>query len=123
MLESTICDDGPKEKDTSPTTRLGEGPALTIADRSTISDRRLVDLFIKSAQENNIPFQIKQPLIGGTDAARLHLTREGVPSIAVSVPTRYIHSPSALLSLRDFDNTLDLMQKTLPRLQRGLPSL
>lgn len=123
VLESTICDDAPKEQDVSPTTRLGLGPALTIADRGLISDKRLVKLVLATAQENNIPLQIKQPLIGGTDAARLQLAGVGVPAVSVSVPARYIHSPAALLSLNDFGNTLRLMQKTLPKLQRGLGEL
>lgn len=121
VLESTVCDDSPKEKDVSPTTRLGYGPALTVADKSLIADKRLVKLVRTTALENGIPLQIKQPLIGSTDAGRLQLTREGVPSVALSVPTRYIHSPAALLSLSDFDYTLALMRETLPKLQRRLP--
>jgi putative aminopeptidase FrvX len=120
VLESTVCDDSPKEKDVSPTTRLGYGPALTVADRSLIADKRLVKLVTAAARENGLLLQIKQPLIGSTDAGRLHLTREGVPSVAVAVPTRYIHSPAAMLSLRDFDNTLLLMRKTLLKLPRHL---
>ncbi len=123
VLESTICDDSPKEKDISPTTRLGDGPAITVADRSLIADRRLVNLLIETAKENRIPYQIKQPLVGGTDAGRIHLAKAGVPSAAVSVPTRYIHSPVNLLSLKDFDNTLTLMVKALPRLGKGLENL
>lgn len=120
VLESTVCDDSPKEKDTSPTTRLGSGPALTLADRSMIADKRLVKMVTSTARENNIPLQIKQPLIGSTDAGRVHITREGIPSMVLSVPTRYIHSPAAVLSLRDYESTLQLMQKALPKLQRTL---
>ncbi len=123
VLEATICDDSPKEKDVSPTTRLGAGPALTVADRSVISDKRLVQLLTTTARENKIPLQIKQPLIGSTDAGRLHLTREGVPSVSLAVPARYIHSPAALLSLSDYNNTLLLLKQALPKLQRGLANL
>ena len=120
VLESTVCDDSPKKKDVSPTTRLGEGPAITMADRSFIADQRLVKLLVETAKENRIPYQIKQPMIGGTDAGRIHLTKEGVPSVAVAVPTRYIHSPVSLLSLRDYQNTVALMTKALPKLGKGL---
>lgn len=122
ILESTVCDDSPKKKDESPTTRLGGGVAITIADNRTISDRRLVDLLIHTAQENKIPYQIRQPKGGGTDAARIHLAKEGVPTVAVAVPTRYIHSPVSLLSLKDFESTIALMTKTLPKLGQGFPS-
>ena len=123
VLESTVCDDSPKDKDLSPTTRLGAGPALTVADKSLIADKRLVKLLIATARENGIPLQIKQPLIGGTDAGRIHITREGVPSVVLAVPTRYIHSPAAVLSLSDYGFTLQLMQKALPKLQRHPPEI
>jgi len=117
-LESTVCDDSPKKKDVSPTTRLGAGPAISIADNSAIADRRLVNLLVTTAQENKIPFQFKQPMIGSTDIGRIHLAREGVPAVAVAVPTRYIHSPVSLLNLRDFENLVALMTKALPKLAK-----
>jgi len=115
-LEGTIADEIPKEKDASPTTRLGKGPAITVMDRSFIADRRLVRLLIDTAEDQDIPYQIKQPGLGGTDAGAIHLAREGVPSATVAVPSRYIHSPVALLSMDDFDNTVRLMRESLSRL-------
>lgn len=121
-LEGTIADDLPKKKDTSPTTRLGDGPAITIMDRSVIADKRLVEFLVETAEEEGIPYQFKQPLVGGTDAGRIHLTREGVPSGVVSVPCRYIHAPACLLSLTDFENTVRLMKKTLGKFTREVLS-
>jgi tetrahedral aminopeptidase len=120
VLESTTCDDSPKTLDLPTVTRMNYGPAITIVDNSMIADRRLVDLFVETAKENRIPFQFKQTTSGGTDAGRIHLTREGVPSAVVSVPTRYFHSAVALLSLQDYQNTLALMTKALPKLRKGL---
>ena len=117
-LEGTIADDIPKDKEGSPTTELGQGPAITVMDRSFIADRRLVRLLTRTADELDIPYQFKQPGIGGTDAGAIHLAREGVPSVTVSVPCRYIHGPVALMSLDDFDNTVRLMRGTLSRLTR-----
>lgn len=117
-LEGTICDDMPKQKDLSPTTMVGHGPAITVMDRSVISDRRLVDLLASTAEANKIPYQFKQPGIGGTDAGAIHLSREGVPSVVVAVPSRYIHSPVCLLSLNDLDRTVQLMQQSLARLDK-----
>jgi endoglucanase len=117
-LEGTVADDIPKDKDVSPTTEMGEGPAITVMDRSFIADRRLVRLLTSTAEELRIPYQIKQPGVGGTDAGAIHLAREGVPSATVAVPCRYIHSPVALLSLDDFDNTVRLMRESLSRLTR-----
>jgi len=117
-LEGTIADDIPKDKEGSPTTELGRGPAITVMDKSFIADRRLVRLLKSTAAELDIPYQFKQPGIGGADAGTIHLAREGVPAATVSVPCRYIHSPVSLLSLDDFDNTVRLMRETLSRLTR-----
>ena len=119
-LEGTIADEIPKDKDVSPTTEMGKGPAITVMDRSFIADRRLVRLLIDTAEVKKIPCQIKQPGMGGTDAGAIHLAREGVPSATVAVPSRYIHSPVALLSMRDYENTVRLMRESLSRLTRDL---
>jgi endoglucanase len=118
VLECTAADDLPRLEDEADEgyPRLGDGPAITVMDRSFIADRRLVDLLIETAKAEEVPYQFKRPGIGGTDAGAVHLTREGVPSAAVSVPARYIHSPAAILDLADFWNTVKLMQATLKRL-------
>jgi len=113
VLEGTICDDMPKKKDVSPSTELGAGPAITIMDRSFIADRGLVKLLVETAEKLDIPYQFKQPGIGGTDAGAIHLAKEGIPSATVSVPCRYIHSPVCLLSLEDLENTVRLMKAAL----------
>jgi endoglucanase len=117
-LEGTVCDDSPKKKDVSPVTRVGGGPAITFADHSLLSDRRLVNLLVETARENKIPYQFKQAVAGGTDAGRITLVKEGVPSVAVAVPTRYIHSPVSVLSKRDFENLIALMTKALPKVAK-----
>jgi endoglucanase len=117
-LEGTVCDDLPKEKDVSPTTELGKGPAIYVMDRSLIADHRLVRLLMDTAQAEGIPYQFRQPgMTGGTDAGAIHLVKAGVPSVAVAIPCRYIHAPVSLLSLNDFDHFLALMKATL----RALP--
>ncbi|HUT17853.1 MAG TPA: M42 family metallopeptidase [Anaerolineae bacterium] len=115
-LEGTICDDGPREKDISPTTAVGKGPAISPMDRSVIADRRLVRLLIETAEAEGIPYQLKQPGMGGTDAGAIHLAKTGVPSVPVSVPSRYIHSPVCMLSKEDLENTVRLMAATLRRI-------
>jgi putative aminopeptidase FrvX len=118
VLEGTIADDLPKEDDVSPTTELGKGPALSVMDRSTIYDKRLNKLLADTAQELGIAHQYKQPGLGGTDAGSIHRARSGVPTAAVSVPCRYIHSPAAILNKRDYRNTEKLVRESLMRLSR-----
>ncbi len=121
-LEGTICDDLPKKKDESPVTELGKGPAITFMDRSFIADRRLFDLLVGTAEREAIPYQLKRVAAGGTDAGAIHLTREGVPSVVLSVPSRYIHAPVSMLSLSDYDHAVQLMRAALHSLERGLES-
>ena len=118
VLEGTICDDGPKKRDVTPVTRLGAGPAITIADRSVIADRELTDLLVQTAREHDIPYQFKAPGVGGTDAGAIHLTREGVPSAVVSVPSRYIHAPACMLDLNDYHHAAQLMIETLKQMSK-----
>ena len=112
-LEGTIADDLPKKKDVSPTTKLGAGPALTVMDRSFIAHQGLLQHTISVAEANGIPYQFKQPGIGGTDSGAIHVSREGIPAVTVAVPCRYIHSPASLMSLEDFQHTVALVRETL----------
>lgn len=117
VLEGTICDDGPKDTDTSPTSELGKGPAISIMDHSIIADKRMVQLMLSTAEELNIPFQIKQPGKGGTDAGAIHISGTGIPTVPVAVPCRYVHSPVSIISKQDFENTIKLVTGVL---QKGI---
>ncbi|MCY3708354.1 MAG: M20/M25/M40 family metallo-hydrolase [Caldilineaceae bacterium] len=112
-LEGTVADDLPKQNDVSPTTELGKGPAISVMDRSAHADRRLVRILTETASDHDIPWQIKQPGVGGTDVGTIHLARAGVPAVAVAVPCRYIHTPAALMDPEDVKNTIQLMSKAL----------
>jgi len=113
VLECTGANELPVDKDVSPSTRLGKGPAITIMDATFIADKRLVEHLVRVAEQHKIPYQIKQPYIGGTDAGVIHKVRAGIPSATVSVPCRYIHSPAGILNLDDFSNTLALVRQSL----------
>ena len=112
-LEGTVADDLPRQEDVSPTTELGKGPAISVMDRSAHADRRLVRILTQTADAHNIPYQFKQPGVGGTDVGAIHLARSGVPSVAVAVPCRYIHTPAALMDPADVENTFELMRHAL----------
>jgi endoglucanase len=120
VLECTGANEVPSKQDISPSTRLGGGPAITIRDNSFIADPRLVEHFGAVARSLGIPHQYKQPNIGGTDAGAIQRVREGVASITLSVPARYIHSPAAIMDLTDFDNAVTLAREALMRLPETL---
>ncbi len=116
VLDCTPANDMPKKQDVSPNTRLGHGPAIYIVGGRTFSDPRLVELLTQAGDEDGIPYQIRQPGGGGTDAGGIQLTRQGVPVVSVSVPGRYIHSPATIISRKDFENTPRLVRAALSRL-------
>jgi tetrahedral aminopeptidase len=97
-------------------TRLGAGPAIYVADRSTLSDPRLVRHLVETAETQAIPYQLRQPGGGGTDAGAIQRQREGIPSISVSTPCRYTHTPAGICRLEDCQNTLRLMEAAIARL-------
>jgi endoglucanase len=97
-------------------TRLDSGPAIYIADRRTLSDPRLVRHLVETAETAGIPYQIRQPGGGGTDAGAVHKQRAGIPSVSVSVPGRYAHTPAGIARLTDWKNTLALVHTALTRL-------
>ncbi len=102
--------------------RLGAGPAIYIADRETLSDPRLIRHMIDTAEALGIPYQIRQPGGGGTDAGAIHVQRSGIPSISLSVPGRYMHTATNLIQLSDWDYTYRLAQAALDRLTPELLS-
>lgn len=89
--------------------KLDGGPAIYVADRSTLSDPRLVQHFIQVASQKGIPFQVRQPGGGGTNAGAIHQSREGIPSISISVPERYPHTAGSIMRILDWENTLALI--------------
>lgn len=117
-LEGTICDDLPQppDEDSTPVTRLGDGPAITLMDRSMVSHPGLLRLLRETAEAEGIRVQYKAPGLGGTDSGAIHLTRAGVPAITVAVPCRYIHGPAAILNLNDLANTVKLVAAALRRI-------
>lgn len=101
-------------------TRLGAGPAIYVADRGTLSDPRLVRYLAATAEAAGIPYQIRQPGGGGTDAASIHRQRQGIPSLSISVPARYLHTSASLARLQDWQNTLALVYMALTNMPADL---
>lgn len=88
---------------------VGKGPAVKIKDHSVMCHKDVVDLIKNKAEENNIPYQIEILEYGGTDAGAIHISGGGIPTGAISIPTRFIHSPSEYASLNDIENCAKLL--------------
>ena len=109
-IENTTAADVPGIKEDKIPVYIGDGPAITVADRTIISNPKINERLIKNAEDQKIPYQFKKPKYGGTDAGKIQISRGGVPSSVISVPCRYIHSPNSLLKLEDIYHTIRLVE-------------
>lgn len=98
--------------------RLGGGPLLVIYDATSIPNRRLRDLVMDTAKSLKIPLQFEAVERGGTDAGRIHLSGEGVPTLSMGVAARYIHSHISIIDRRDYEATVKLLVGVVKRLDR-----
>jgi endoglucanase len=101
-------------------TRLGLGPAIYLADAATLHTPRLVRFLQETADRKKIPWQFRQPGGGGTNAGGIQTARAGIPTVSVSVPHRYPHSPASLMRVSDWKNTLNLLHAALGAMTRSL---
>jgi endoglucanase len=100
--------------------RLGAGPAIYQVDGATLSDPRLVRYLQETAARYKIPYQLRQPGGGGTDAGAIHKSGIGVPSISISVPGRYMHTSAGLIRVNDWRAALNLVAAALTDLRPKL---
>ncbi len=113
VLECTAVADLPDVEAHSRVATVGKGGTLSLMDRSTVYDRDLVTAAKALAEARGIPVQLKQFVSGGNDAGAIHKSGVGVPTLALSVPTRYLHSPACVASLSDFESVTRLTEAML----------
>ena len=95
---------------------MGKGPVITIVDssgRGLIANRNVVKWLKEAADKNSIPVQLEVGSGGTTDATAIHLTKGGIPSTTLSIPSRYIHSPVEVLDMRDVEAGVRLLVAAL----------
>jgi len=92
---------------------LGAGPGVKVKDGGMIAHASVRELLVNAAQRTNVPYQLEVLLGGTTDAAAMQLVRSGVPSGCLSVPCRYVHSPSEMVDEADVENTVAILLEAL----------
>jgi len=88
---------------------LGAGPAVKVMDRGFLSHPGVKQWMIDGAERLGIPYQREVLQLGSTDARAIQMSRAGVPTGALSLPARYIHSPSEMVDLRDLQGASNLL--------------
>jgi endoglucanase len=94
---------------------LGKGPCIKIRDIGMLSDPRIVEWMIKTAEKAKIPYQREVLLIGSTDASEIQISRAGVITGALSIPVRYVHSASEMVDHKDLENLVKLLTAMLSK--------
>lgn len=111
-----VAGDTPGVTDKEALAKAGKGPQILVYDGSMISHTGLRNLVTDTADELGIPYQFDFVAGGGTDAGAIHVTAHGVPALAISIATRYIHTHAAILHRDDFDNAVKLLVEVIKRL-------
>lgn len=94
---------------------LGAGTAIKVRDSGMVADPRLKNLLVQRAEDAKIPYQLEVLTGGTTDAAAMQISRGGMPAGCLSIPTRYLHSPSETVDMRDVEATIKLLVETLKK--------
>lgn len=113
-----IAGDTPGISEKEALSKMGQGPQIILYDASLVSHKGLRDLVTDVADEMKIPYQFDAIAGGGTDAGSIHLTHNGVPALAITIATRYIHSHAAMLHRDDYENAVKLIVEVIKRLDR-----
>ena len=92
---------------------LGAGPAVKIKDSGMLAHGGVRDWLIRTAEAGAIPYQREVLVRGTTDASAIQMTRAGVPAGCLSIPTRYVHSPSEVVDYGDVLAAVKLLGNAL----------
>lgn len=112
-LDTTLAVDTPEIGEHLRVTQLGKGVGLKVMDSSIITTRWLLDHFIELAEREQITYQLEVLPLGGNDAGVIQRSKQGVPAITLSTPSRYVHTVTEMVSKSDLEATVKLLTKFL----------
>lgn len=112
-LDVTLAVDIPGAPKESAVARLGQGAAIKVSDSSHIANRKLNRHLREIAKQHDIPYQMEVLPFGGQDGGAMQQARAGAYATAISVPTRYIHTPNEMAYKSDIQAAIDLLTRFL----------
>lgn len=116
VVDTCVAGDVPGVSDELAPGKLGAGIGITIYDASMIPSSALRDYAIDVAKKNDIPYQLVFTEGGGTDGGRIHLSHSGVPTLVLSIATRYLHSHYGIIHRKDYEAGVALLCAMLTEL-------
>ena len=120
VLEGTLCYEMPNMDSHLMPTQIGKGPAISLADRTTVYNPQFRKRIEEIAKSNQIPYQYRKSSMGGNDSGKIHTAKTGSITTCISVPCRYIHSPNSVMSIKDYENTQKLLRAILTEYGKGV---
>lgn len=119
VVETTTAADVPCVEETKQVCNLGKGAVISVMDRRTIYDKKLVEMAFQSAEKIGAKAQYKRAVAGGNDAGAIHQSREGVHTLAVSLPCRYLHSQTTIADINDCEDVCNITKDLACRIAGG----
>lgn len=116
-IDVTVATDYPTGKNEC---KLGDGVAISYADSSVIGHKAFIELLEEIAKEEKIPYCFDMMVGGGTDSGEIHKSFEGVVTVTLSLPTRYIHAHNGIVHAGDYDATVRLITALCKRFDRNM---
>ena len=110
-----VTDTGDTPESNTMAVALGKGPAIKVKDAGMLAHPAVKNLLVEAAKGAKIPYQFEVLVGGTTDATAMQTTREGVPAGVVSIPTRYLHTPSEMVDFNDVQNAVKLLVTVLSK--------
>lgn len=119
VIDTTVAGGMPGVGDDIAPAKLGGGVAITIYDASLIPNTALRDFAISTAKKYKVKYQLTFSEGGGTDGGRIHMQGAGVPTLVISLPTRYIHSHQSIIHYKDYQAAVKLLTEIIAGLSKA----
>lgn len=107
VVDLTFSGDTPGLSDVD--IKLGDGPVIVLMDATHIGNKNLKKLAVKVAKELDLNFKFEIMDKGGTDAGRIHLVGDGIPTIGFAIASRYMHSHNTIIHYQDYKDLIKLV--------------
>ncbi len=113
VLEGTTCNDLGDIPEVAQVCKTGKGVAVSFMDNASIANRELFKKALEVGEKGGVAHQVKSSVSGGNDGGVIQRARGGIPTLVLSVPCRYIHSPSTVIKLSDAESQFELTKALL----------
>lgn len=119
VLETTTAADLPGIKGQKRVCAPGNGPVISLIDGGTIYDKELFQLMCDTADSISVPWQVKHYVAGGNDSRAIQRTKAGVRVAGLSAAVRYLHAPTSVGAIKDFEQMFVLTEAFIDALAQN----